>query len=201
MLSPNYFLIDGSALIAQIKRARSCDKDLLNKKLNLTKFIEYFHNALNELHSGDYKRCTFYFASGDEKRVKEYIIPLEYKKPGSLRDIEEKYCGKKLKDSKNFESWLNAVPSRYKDLIKREKGVDVQICCDALQLAGTGRLDRLFLLTNDSDFIPLCRTIKALGANISLLALSEYTNINQELVKETDSYDVIDQINLNRIFE
>lgn len=78
--------------------------------------------------------------------------------------------------------------------VKRAKrGVDIEICCDALQFAASGQLDRLFLLTNDSDFVPLCRKIKQLGANISLLRLSDARPVNKELAQACDSYDVLGQ--------
>jgi len=46
--------------------------------------------------------------------------------------------------------WLETVPSEFRDrCTKSEKGVDIEICCDALKLAALGKLDRLALLTND----------------------------------------------------
>ena len=60
-------------------------------------------------------------------------------------------------------------PKSVRDRLHRtEKAVDTQICCDALELAVKGRLDRLFLYTNDYDFLPLCNALKAAGSNISL---------------------------------
>jgi len=44
-----------------------------------------------------------------------------------------------------------------------EKGVDIEICCDALHLAAAKLMDRLLLLTNDSDFVPLRGILKQLG--------------------------------------
>jgi hypothetical protein len=83
---------------------------------------------------------------------------------------------------------------------KSEKGIDVEICCDAFRLAAASRLDRLFLLTNDDDFIPFCRTIKEYGTNISIIHLSDTVNQNLSLLRESDSYDVISKDNLQQIF-
>jgi uncharacterized LabA/DUF88 family protein len=44
------------------------------------------------------------------------------------------------------------------------------------------------LLTNDSDYIPLCEKLKALGANVSLIQLSNARAVNKELVNACDSY-------------
>jgi uncharacterized LabA/DUF88 family protein len=97
----------------------------------------------------------------------------------------------KLSRSTKFDEFLKKVPDEFLDRFqKSEKGVDIEICCDALQLAATGRLDRLFLLTNDSDFLPLCRKLKELGANVSLLRLSDSRPVNNELAQACDSYDV-----------
>ena len=62
----------------------------------------------------------------------------------------------------------------------------MQICCDALQLAATGKLERLFLYTNDFDFVPLCRTLRQLGANINLFRLRE-RGVNVALAEECDA--------------
>jgi len=38
-------------------------------------------------------------------------------------------------------------------------------------------------LTNDSDFVPLCRMLKQLGANVGLIRLSEARPVNEEPVE------------------
>lgn len=131
-----------------------------------------------------------YFAKGD-RQVEQYLTLPDYMKPNAVRDIEIRPCGGKIPHSMKFDEFLKTVPDEFLDRFqKSEKGVDIKICYDALQLAATGRLDRLFLLTNDSDFLPLCRKLKELGANVSLLRLSEARPANSELVRACDSYDV-----------
>jgi NYN domain-containing protein len=84
------------------------------------------------------------------------------------------------------------VPSKFQSrFAKSEKGIDIEMCCDALRLASAARLERLFLFTNDGDFIPLCRTLKEFGTNISILHLSAATPPNTELLREADSYDIV----------
>jgi uncharacterized LabA/DUF88 family protein len=53
------------------------------------------------------------------------------------------------------------------------------------------RVDRLFLLTNDDDFIPFCRTMKEYGANVSIIHLAAKVPKNISLLREADSYDVV----------
>ena len=82
---------------------------------------------------------------------------------------------------------------------RSEKAVDTQICCDVLQVAAAGRLDRLLLYTNDYDFVPLCITLRQLGLNISLFKLVA-ERINKELVNVCDSFTVPDG-DIANIFE
>jgi hypothetical protein len=74
------------------------------------------------------------------------------------------------------------------------------MCCDALKLASASKIERLFLLTNDGDFIPFCRAIKEFGANISIVHLSSAGAPNGELLREADSFHVIGLEHLEHIF-
>ena len=89
-------------------------------------------------------------------------------------------------------------------LHRSEKAVDTQICCDALQLVARGKLDRLFLYTNDSDFIPLCQVLRSLGVNIVLFRVlekyRELPQINNDLAKECDGLVVMDDGTLNTCY-
>ena len=118
-------------------------------------------------------------------------------------DIHIKECGKKLTGGSRVDKWIaeKSPPNYILDRLHRsEKAVDTQICCDSLLLAGLGKLDRLFLYTNDYDFIPLCQTVKNLGANISLFRLED-KNLNSDLRKECDSFSVVRPENLENLFE
>ena len=89
--------------------------------------------------------------------------------------------------------WLekNNAPQYVTECIYRsEKAVDTQICADALQLAAVGKLDRLFLYTNDYDFVPLCRALRSLGLNINLLRIHSFS-VNKSLAQECDAFDVL----------
>ncbi|MGY3077113.1 hypothetical protein ACVWZZ_003484 [Bradyrhizobium sp. LM6.10] len=171
----NYFFIDGSALTAQIRHLRRTDSSFLGRRLCPQLLTRHFMISLRELHAGSYKRVTFYFPIGDETAVEDYLVMPDHDKPGEIRDMHFKFCGQKLKKSKEFAEFVETqVPNQFKDRFsKSEKGIDIEICCDAFKLASASRLDRLFLLTNDDDFIPFCRTMKEYGANVSIIHLSE----------------------------
>lgn len=169
-----YFFVDGSALTAQIRQVWRDDPLLVGRKLCPKLFTNYFMRTLNELYSGEYKRITFYFLVGDHSAIADHIVMHDYSMPGEIRDMHFKFCGQKLKKSEEFIKFVKKqVPRIFHDrFAKSEKGIDIEICCDALKLASASRLDRLFLFTNDGDFIPFCQAIKEFGANISIIHLT-----------------------------
>ena len=201
-MDANYLFIDGSALGAQVRKLWKIRPKYNNRKLCVLSFVQYLMETLTILHNGSYKRAVFYFPVGDEVKVREFFRMPNLKKSGEVRDIHFKYCGWKIKKSAKFDKWAEEnVPEEFKDRFsKSEKGIDIEICCDALKLASMGRLDRLFILTNDSDMVPMCRTLKDFGANISMIQLSEALNPNIELLKEVDTYDTITDDNLDLMF-
>lgn len=201
-MEANYFFIDGSALTAQVRQLQRAEPIFRQRKLCPKRLTQYFMDNLLDLHAGSYKRAIFYFPTGDESSVGEYILMPDHRTPGGTRDLNFKFCGHKLKKSAEFDKFVEeTVPAKFQSrFAKSEKGIDIEICCDALRLASAGRLERLFLLTNDGDFIPLCRTIKEFGANISIIHLSSVTPPNADLLREADSYDVVSSDSLAGIF-
>lgn len=201
-MDQNYYFIDGSALLSQIRTLWKRDPSFNWRRLDVVQFIKNLQYSFPELGSANFKRAEFYFPKG-EQNIDTYLLIPEGTTPGLIRDIHIKYCGEKLDRSSEYEKWLeDEVPQQWKDrCMKSEKGVDIEICCDALRLASMGKMDRLFFFTNDRDFIPLCKTLKDFGVNISLLNLSEFTNVNKSLVEECDSYDLLTPGYLEIVFE
>jgi uncharacterized LabA/DUF88 family protein len=202
-MEKNYFFIDGSALLAQIRALQKKKVKFQNRKLNPLSFINYFAFSLSELSASSYKRAVFYFPIGEDK-INEYLVKTDFKSDRSAaRDINFKFCGFKLKKTEAYNRWLaTEVPERYKQYCtKSEKGIDIEICCDALQLASMDRMERLFILTNDSDFVPLFETLKTLGVNVSLLQLSDHNNKNKLLKEAADTFDTIPESSLDGMFE
>lgn len=196
----NYFFIDGSALLSQIRELRRYRDEFKGRKLHPVKFINYFTGELSNILEGAFKRAVFYFPEG-EQDLEDYILKSGFSRSKNARDITFKFCGKKMRKSKKYEEFLETVPAEFRDrCVKSEKGVDIEICCDALRLAAINRLERLVLLTNDSDFIPLCKTLKDFGSNISLIHLTNL-KYNSDLIEECDSYDSVDAENLKKIFD
>jgi uncharacterized LabA/DUF88 family protein len=198
----NYFYIDGSALTAQTRQLWRAEPSLRGRKLCPRRFIDYLIDALPDLHSNEYKRITFYFPRGDEAAIEDFLALPDHKRPGEVRDLHFKFCGYKLKKSAEFDKFVEEhVPPKFHDrFAKSEKGIDIEICCDALKLASASRVDRLFLFSNDGDFIPFCRALKEFGANISIIHLSPIVNPNGDLLREADSYDVVPNARLQELF-
>ncbi len=197
----NHFFVDGSCLLDDISSIKS-KPEFASKKLDIIKFSKLFCGSLTErLHGGVYIRFVVYFVER-ENRIGDNIILPTFEEPGQVEDIQIKYCGKRVPGSVTVERWIsehNPPPKVLEKLHKSEKAVDTQICCDALQLVSCGKLDRLFLYTNDYDFIPLCRTLKSLGSNISLFKLRK-KSVNKDLVKECDTFTVAPEAQLSSMF-
>ena len=200
-MANNYFFIDGSALTSEIRILQRRNPSFRKRRLIADQLLKYYCNALQELGTHEFKRATFYFAKGDEVAIEEWVVVPDFHRPGAVRDIHFKYSGHKLKKSASFAEFASTVPPEFQDRFsKSEKGVDVELCCDALKLASASRMDRLFLMTNDDDFLPLCRTLKEFGANVSLIHLHDLISPNLSLIAGTNSYDVVPTEFLDVIF-
>ncbi len=198
----NYFFVDGFSLITDVIAIKKSEKELTSKKLDIILFCKCFTGRrLEHLHAGAYKRFVFYFVI-HENRINDNIIIPAFHKPGEVEDLQIKCCGKRIRGGSAVNNWIpkHSPPNNVLErLTKSEKAVDTQICCDALQLASYGRLDRLFIYTNDYDFVPLCQILKSMGSNISLFRLQE-KNINKDLARECDSFSVVPVDQLSSLF-
>lgn len=188
-MNNNYFFIDGSALLSDVKKYKDSHLDLKDKKFDPVIFSDSFFgfSKFEQLHEGSYRRTVFYFVKDDE-RTNELIKIPDFAKAGVVRDLEIRHCGKKIPTYEKAKEWLEEreAPGYVMDsLYKSEKAVDTQICCDALVLLSLDKLDRLFLYSNDYDFIPLCLAIKTMGANINIVKLTDL-RVNKCLIQECD---------------
>ncbi|MBT3011224.1 MAG: NYN domain-containing protein [Candidatus Thiodiazotropha sp. (ex Lucina pensylvanica)] len=202
-MSNTYLFVDGSSLLGDLHRLRQKKPDLKGRKLDLLKFCNHFVHGPYQAFVGEgYKRFSIYFVKG-ENRLTEHIILPKFTTPDIVEDVHIRYCGKRLQGSKKLQDWMNNEnPPQYvlDRFGKSEKAVDTQICCDALQLASNNRLDRLFIYTNDFDFMPLFDTLKSMGANISLFRLTK-DKVNKALVENADSFHVPKAEALEAMFE
>jgi uncharacterized LabA/DUF88 family protein len=191
-MANNYFFVDGGALLADVKKAIA-DLQLPGwARLDLVAFAQYFAGLrFHHFTRGSYRRFVFYFVQNDERLRKAVRIP-DFSCPDAVQDLRIEFCGKRIKHFDEARSWLeeqNAPESVRECLYRSEKAVDTQICCDALHLAATNKLDRLFLYTNEYDFVPLCRALRQLSANVNLFRMQRQS-VNALLVSECDAFHV-----------
>ena len=198
----NYFFVDGSALLADVRKARAAVGLPATATFDILAFVRYFAGMrFHEFHGGAYKRFVFYFVHDDERLRSTIIIP-DFTRPGEVSDIRIEYCGKRIKQYEQAKEWLdqNNAPDFVRECLYRsEKAVDTRICCDALQLAAVNRLDRLFLYTNDYDFVPVCQTLRQMGANVNLFRIRS-ESVNTALVAECDAFHVMGESDLRACF-
>ncbi len=189
-ITNNYFFVDGSALLSDIRAIRNANEPLHGRLFVITRLADYFTGErFDKFHSGQWRRFVFYFVQGDDRLKQDLVLP-DPTVPGEIIDLRIEHCGKRIKQFALAKEWLeeNKGPDYVSDCLYRsEKAVDTQICCDALQLAARDKLERLFLYSNDYDFVPLCKCLRSLGVNINLIRLS-VGNVTKELVKECDAY-------------
>lgn len=198
-----YYFVDGSSLIADLGKLRRKKPSLGGKRLSIVKFCDYFvGERFHHLSGASYKRFVVYFVKGESRAKKLFHLP-DSSRPGDSEDLQIAYCGKRIQGSKSVDTWLsehNPPQSVLDRLHRSEKAVDTQICCDALQLACYDRLDRLFLYSNDYDYSPLCNALKANGVNVSLFRLLK-DGVNKDLVSGCDSFSVVEQTEVESLFE
>jgi len=119
------------------------------------------------------------------------------KQVAGLESVEERFC--KIVDAHYFRGRLNAndalhqddfilnerkfedilgdewvtthfLPVRYYKGANHEKGIDVWLAAETLQLASSGKFDVIVLVTSDGDYASLIRKLKLLGMPVVLLS-------------------------------
>lgn len=198
-----YYFIDGSSLIADIKSLQKTNTKIKNKKLSVVGLCDYFtkNEEFIQFIRGGYKRFVIYFVRNDDRVNGLFVLP-SHIIPGAVEDIHIKYCGKRVRGSKAAYKWIekNKPPKSVLEILKKsEKAVDTQICCDALSLSCHSKLDRLFLYTNDYDYLPMCEALKNNGSNISLFRLFK-KGVNKDLVENCDSFSIVATNRLEQLF-
>ncbi len=197
-----YYFVDGSSLIADINALWRSNPTLKKKKLSIVEFARYFTGErFYPLIGEGYKRFVVYFVKNDDRISSFFVLP-NRTDPAEMPDVQIKYCGKRVHGSKAAYKWIEKKkpPKSVLEILKKsEKAVDTQICCDALSLSCHRNLSRLFLYTNDYDYLPLCEALKNNGSNISLFRLAK-KSVNKSLVENCDSFSVVSSKELEPLF-
>ncbi|MGB3513435.1 MAG: NYN domain-containing protein [Microcoleaceae cyanobacterium] len=190
MSDKNFLFIDSGCLLSDIERVKREFSIPGNYVLDSRKFQRHFTGDKYLMYLGNgYRRIVFYAAAGED-RLKRCVMLPEFGTANMHEDLVVKYCGKKISKSQRIDRWLeeNDVPNYVLDrLNKTEKAVDTQICCDAMLLAFHNALDRLFIYTNDTDFIPLIESLKSMGVSVNLFQLVQ-SGVNSDLTTICNAY-------------
>ena len=104
-MNNNYFFVDGSVLLADVRKAR-IDLAIPETSLfSLERFAKFFTGlSFRQFHGGSYRRFVFYFVK-DDSRLRLFKIP-DFTKPGAVSDLRVEYCGKRIQQFQQARTWL-----------------------------------------------------------------------------------------------
>jgi uncharacterized LabA/DUF88 family protein len=114
-------------------------------------------------------RRIFYYDAVDESRPEE-------------AERQERYFAR-LRRLPDVHVVLGDVRRRVKGP-REQKGVDVQLAVDALEVASSGRVDAIALVTGDADFVPLAGAVRRAGPHVIVMAFP--SSLSDRLEAEAD---------------
>ncbi len=141
----------------------------------------FYHGCRNTLGRSDvdFPKLAALLA-GDRKLIRIYY----YNAPLDRDEDEERY----LQQQKFFETMrrLPLIDVRLGRLVQRgntyvEKGIDLAIAIDMLDMAHRNCFDTAVLITGDGDFTPLIETVKMCGKQVEVAYFSKgFSNFLQD---------------------
>jgi len=174
-----------------------------NYFLHVSNYYNYFHPkrrriSIAGLHSFirsqvaneigiDYKLCQ--------------VVDAHYFR-GRMSAYEASQRGNQLYNDRLFDDVLmtegvvtHYLPLRTRAGRKEEKGIDVWLALEALELVWMKKYDIMVLITSDGDFVPLIRKVNTLGTRVMVLSWDfEYTDdTGREIITRT-SQDLLDEV-------
>jgi uncharacterized LabA/DUF88 family protein/cold shock CspA family protein len=121
---------------------------------------------------------------------------------GRMSAYEASQRGNQLYNDRLFDDVLmtegvvtHYLPLRTRAGRKEEKGIDVWLALEALELVWMKKYDIMVLITSDGDFVPLIRKVNTLGTRVMVLSWDfEYTDdTGREIVTRT-SQDLLEEV-------
>jgi len=184
-----YFFIDGSHLFSKIASIWRTLPNFNRKKLDIGILTRVLISKW-DFDAGPVIRATYYFKKGD-KRIKEMLNIPKSDKPGEKNRWQIDECGEAVKSIPN--KYLQKLPEKYQGQYRRsEKGLDIKLTCDALNLVSNGKVSNVVFMVNDSDYIPLFKAVQYLGANVYLTGLESKRKPQKDLAELSDRYLTLD---------
>lgn len=159
----------------------------LRRRISISGLHEFIQQQVANEENADVRRCK--------------IVDAHYFR-GRLNASEASQRGDRLYYDRVFEDILlsEGVTTHYLpvrmgyDGVRHEKGIDVWIAVEALELTYTKRFDVVVLIASDSDFVPLVRKMNALGSRVMILSWNfDYTGENGQRYITRTSQDLVDE--------
>lgn len=152
------------------------------RRLSIAGLHEFIRQQVAAEDGGDYNLC--------------HIVDAHYFR-GRISAQEASQRGNQLYYERVFDDILmsEGVVTHYFPLKnffgkREEKSVDVYLALEAYEIARTGKIDVLVLISSDGDFVPLIRKVNGLGVRVMVLCWDfEFTNDEgQKMVTRTSQH-------------
>ena len=167
---------------------------------NTGAIVEIAHACIlnddEELHKIMYYDCDS-FDPIDKNTNKPFFYLLKHtngkklvKKPNKLiTELRQKDLFAIRLGALKFDSWTNKGKTGKPNF--KQKGVDMRIGLDMAHLAHQGNIDRIILITGDTDFIPAMKYVRKSSIQIVLAKLAD-RNLSPSLITHADFVRLID---------
>ena len=152
------------------------------RRLSIAGLHEFIRQQVAAEDGGDFNLC--------------HIVDAHYFR-GRISALEASQRGNQLYYERVFDDILmsEGVVTHYFPLKnfygkREEKSVDVYLALEAFEIAMTGKIDVLVLISSDGDFVPLIRKMNGLGVRVMVLCWDfEFTNDEgQKMVTRTSQH-------------
>lgn len=174
-----------------------------NYFLHVSNYYNYFHQrrrriSIAGLHSFIRQQIA------EEMQVDYslcHVVDAHYFR-GRMSAYEASQRGNQLYNDRLFDDVLMSegvvthyLPLRTRAGRKEEKGIDVWLALEALELSYMKKYDVLVLITSDGDFVPLIRKVNTIGTRVMVLSWDfEYTDdTGREIITRT-SQDLLEEV-------
>lgn len=174
-----------------------------NYFLHVSNYYNYFHARRRRISIAGLH--TFIRQQVAEQMNAEYrlcqVVDAHYFR-GRMSAYEASQRGNQLYNDRLFDDVLMSegvvthyLPLRNRGGRKEEKGIDVWLALEALELTWMKKYDVLVLITSDGDFVPLIRKVNTLGTRVMVLSWDfEYTDdTGREIITRT-SQDLLEEV-------
>jgi cold shock CspA family protein/uncharacterized LabA/DUF88 family protein len=166
-----------------------------NYFLHVSNYYNYFHPKRRRISiSGLHNFIKHYIAQemGVDKRLC-HVVDAHYFR-GRMSAYEASQRGNQLYNDRLFDDVLMSesvvthyFPARSKGIRKEEKGIEMWLALEALELAWMKQYDVMVIITSDGEYVPLIRKVNTRGTSVMVLSWEfEYTDdTGREIVTRT----------------